>query len=178
MILLSLPAHVVGCKTLISHGSTKRGQARSASKCSRVNRSHELRLKRVPVDETNRTLSRKSRDEGKPAARRPRSAVFQRSSRSTISAELMQRLSDIQMVELSLEAMRSARRLLDNAQALARAQRLPSAFMVAGLAADELGKHILVTSFYVRAGTDDDWRKFWHRFRIHRQKLGDALMSA
>ncbi|WP_218832332.1 hypothetical protein, partial [Mycobacterium intracellulare] len=32
MILLSLPAHVVGCKTLISHGSTKRGQATSLCK--------------------------------------------------------------------------------------------------------------------------------------------------
>ncbi|MGV7266710.1 hypothetical protein PJJ81_13220, partial [Mycobacterium kansasii] len=27
MILLSLPAHSVGCKTLISHGPTDRGQA-------------------------------------------------------------------------------------------------------------------------------------------------------
>jgi AbiV family abortive infection protein len=71
----------------------------------------------------------------------------------------------------------NSRRLLDDAAALARAQRLPSALMVAGLAADELGKHILVSSFFSREGTDH-WRKFWRRFRDHTEKLGDALMSS
>ena len=50
--------------------------------------------------------------------------------------------------------------------------------MVAGLAADELGKHILVTSFYAREQTDEEWRKFWRRFRSHQSKLGDALLGA
>ena len=51
--------------------------------------------------------------------------------------------------------------------------------MVAGLAADELGKHVLVSSFYgVREETDEEWRKFWRRFRNHESKLGDALMGA
>jgi AbiV family abortive infection protein len=90
----------------------------------------------------------------------------------------MQRLSASQMAEIALEAMRNARRLLDDAAALARDKRLASAFMLAVLAADELGKHILVTSFYSREGTEDDWRKFWRRFRNHTEKLGDALLSA
>jgi AbiV family abortive infection protein len=81
------------------------------------------------------------------------------------------------MAELALEALRNSRRLLDDASALARENRLPSALMVAGLSADELGKHVLVTSFYSREGTDDDWRKFWRRFRNHTEKLGDALMG-
>lgn len=90
----------------------------------------------------------------------------------------MIRLSTLQMAEISLGAMHNSRRLLDDAAALARAQRWPSALMVAGLAADELGKHILVSSFFSREGTDDDWKKFWRRFRDHTEKLGDALMSS
>jgi AbiV family abortive infection protein len=90
----------------------------------------------------------------------------------------MRRLSSVQMAELALEAMRNSRRLLDDAAALARELRLPSALLLAGLAADELGKHILVASFYSREGTDDEWRIFWRRFRKHTEKLGDALMGA
>lgn len=82
------------------------------------------------------------------------------------------------MAELALEALRNSRRLLDDASVLARENRFASALMVAGLSADELGKHILVTSFFSREGTDDDWRKFWRRFRNHTEKLGDALMGA
>lgn len=90
----------------------------------------------------------------------------------------MRTLSAVQMAELAIEAMRNSRRLLEDAAALAEAQRLPSAFMLTGLAADELGKHILVASFYSREGTEDDWRKFWRRFRDHTEKLGDALIGA
>ena len=50
--------------------------------------------------------------------------------------------------------------------------------MVAGLAADELGKHVLVTSFYAREQTNEEWRKFWRRFRSHESKLGDVLLGA
>jgi hypothetical protein len=50
--------------------------------------------------------------------------------------------------------------------------------MLAGLAADELGKHVLVASFYYREATDAEWRKFWRRFRDHTEKLGDALIGA
>ncbi|WP_100522617.1 AbiV family abortive infection protein [Mycobacteroides abscessus] len=90
----------------------------------------------------------------------------------------MQRLSSEQMAETALEAMRNARRLLDDAAVLAEDDRLPSAFMLVGLAADELGKHILVASFFSRIPDDDDWRTFWRRFRRHTEKLGNSLMSS
>ena len=79
---------------------------------------------------------------------------------------------------MALEALVNARRLYDDAMSLRQSDRLPSAFMVAGLAADELGKHILVTSFCNRDQTDEEWRKFWRRFRNHQSKLGDALLNA
>ena len=90
----------------------------------------------------------------------------------------MRTLTALQMAEVSLAAMRNCRRLLDDAVMLAGAGRLPSALMLAGLAADELGKHVLVASFFAREGTDEDWRKFWSRFRNHTEKLGDALMGS
>ncbi len=90
----------------------------------------------------------------------------------------MKRLTSQQMAEVALEALVNARRLYDDAVSLRQGDRLPSAFMVAGLAADELGKHILVTSFYNRDQTDEEWRKFWRRFRNHQEKLGDALLGA
>lgn len=82
------------------------------------------------------------------------------------------------MAEVALEALVNARRLYDDAVSLRQGDRLPSALMVAGLAADELGKHVLVTSFYNRDQTDEEWRKFWRRFRNHQEKLGDALLGA
>jgi AbiV family abortive infection protein len=90
----------------------------------------------------------------------------------------MRRLTSQQMAEVALEALVNARRLYDDAVSLRQGDRLPSALMVAGLAADELGKHVLVTSFYGREQTDDEWRKFWRRFRSHQSKLGDALLGA
>src|SRR6266487_3986865 len=81
------------------------------------------------------------------------------------------------MAEVGLEALSNARRLYDDAVSLRQGDRLPSAFMVAGLAADELGKHILVSSFYAREQTDEEWRKFWRRFRSHESKLDDALLG-
>ena len=84
-----------------------------------------------------------------------------------------------QMAEIALESLKNARRLYDDALLLREAGRLPSAFMTAGLAADELGKHVLVSSFFgAREETDEEWRKFWRRFRRHEEKLGDALMGA
>jgi AbiV family abortive infection protein len=41
-----------------------------------------------------------------------------------------------------------------------------------------LGKHVLVSSFFARDQTDEEWRKFWRRFRSHQEKLGDALLGA
>jgi AbiV family abortive infection protein len=82
------------------------------------------------------------------------------------------------MAEIGLEALSNARRLYDDAASLRQGDRLPSALMVAGLAADELGKHILVSSFYAREQTDEEWHKFWRRFRSHQSKLGDTLLGA
>ncbi|WP_460867572.1 AbiV family abortive infection protein [Nocardioides pakistanensis] len=83
------------------------------------------------------------------------------------------------MAELSLKALANARALFDDATALYERGRIASAFTLVGLAADELGKHVLVTSFYGgRDESDDEWRKFWKRFRHHESKLGDALWGA
>ena len=90
----------------------------------------------------------------------------------------MKRLTFQQMADVALQALANARRLYDDALLLLGADRLPSALMVTGLSADELGKHILVASFYVRDQTDAEWRKFWRRFKRHEEKLGDALLGA
>jgi AbiV family abortive infection protein len=91
----------------------------------------------------------------------------------------MMRLTPDQMAEIALAALANTRRLYDDALQLRKADRTPSAFLLAGLAADELGKHILVMSFYVtREDTDAEWRKFWRRFRFHEEKLGNALLGA
>ncbi|MPZ61580.1 MAG: AbiV family abortive infection protein [Propionibacteriales bacterium] len=91
----------------------------------------------------------------------------------------MRRLTSELMAELALEALSNARRLLDDATHLYDQGRLPSAYMLAALAADELGKHVLITSFYgAREDSAEEWRKFWKRFRLHEFKLGDALWAA
>ena len=65
------------------------------------------------------------------------------------------------MAEVALEALVNARRLHDDAVSLRQGDRLPSALMVGGLGADELGKHVLVSSFFARDQTVEEWRKFW-----------------
>lgn len=82
------------------------------------------------------------------------------------------------MANVALKALANARRLYNDAVSLRHADRLPSALMVAGLAADELGKHALVSSFYTRDQTNEEWRKFWRRFRNHEAKLDDALLGS
>lgn len=90
----------------------------------------------------------------------------------------MRRLSPQQMAEIALAALANARRLLADATFLRDAGRTPSAYVLAGLAADELGKHVLVASFFGRDDTEAEWRKFWTRLRRHQEKLGDALIGA
>jgi AbiV family abortive infection protein len=91
----------------------------------------------------------------------------------------MQRLAPEQMAEIALAALSNARRLLDDAVLMRDQGRTPTAFLLLGLAADELGKHVMIASFYgVRKETDDDWKKFWRRFRTHQEKLGDALWAS
>src|SRR3954451_13467833 len=87
---------------------------------------------------------------------------------------LVNRLTAQQAADVAIHALANARRMHDDAVFLRHAGRLPSAFMVAGLAADELGKHVIVTSFFGRNDTDAEWRKFWRRFRQHEAKLGEV----
>jgi AbiV family abortive infection protein len=62
---------------------------------------------------------------------------------------------------------------------LSRLDRVHTAFVLACFAADEYGKHILVTSFPGRdLDNDEEWNKLWRRFRLHEEKLGNALLHA
>jgi AbiV family abortive infection protein len=88
------------------------------------------------------------------------------------------RLTWEQAADVSLSALANARRLYDDAKELDRSGQSASSFILAGLAADELGKHILVASFAMRDQSDAEWKKFWRRFRTHQEKLGDSLLSA
>lgn len=83
------------------------------------------------------------------------------------------------MSEIALEALTNARDLFDDGVMLYERQRISSAFTLIGLAADELGKHILVASFYgAREEKDEEWKNFWKRFRRHQEKLGNTLFAA
>lgn len=88
------------------------------------------------------------------------------------------KLTTQELVEFSLAALASSRRLFDDADLLRRSERRASAFVLLGLAADELGKHILVASFVTRDQTEKEWRKFWSRLGRHTEKLGDSLLIA
>ncbi len=90
----------------------------------------------------------------------------------------MRRLSDKQLAELAFAALANARRLYDDALLLREAGRAPSAFVLLGLAADELGKHMLVFAFPTRGNSNEQWRKFWRRMNSHEEKLGNALLAA
>lgn len=91
-------------------------------------------------------------------------------------ASSMRRLTT---THIALEALTNARDLFDDGLVLYERQRISSAFTLIGLAADELGKHILVASFYgAREDTDAEWKKFWQRFRRHQEKLGNSLYAA
>lgn len=68
----------------------------------------------------------------------------------------MRRLSTQQMAEVALAALANARRLLADATFLRVSGRTASAYVLAGLAADELGKHVLVASFFGREDTDTE----------------------
>jgi AbiV family abortive infection protein len=89
----------------------------------------------------------------------------------------MRRLSPKQLAELSLAALANARNLFDDAVLLRHAGRTSSAFLLLGLAADELGKHVMVSAISGRDDTDAEWKKFWQRMGSHESKLGNALMG-
>ena len=64
--------------------------------------------------------------------------------------------------------------MFDDATLLLKEGRHASAFNLLGLAADELGKHIMVTAFPTRPGGKTARSKFRHRVRSHETKLRNA----
>lgn len=90
----------------------------------------------------------------------------------------VERLRSRQLAELSSATLASARRLFNDATLLYDAGRLPSSFVLLGLATDELGKHVMVTELPGKEDTDAEWASFWARFRRHEAKLGLALYGA
>lgn len=100
-------------------------------------------------------------------------------SRRRRSSGSVERLTSRQIAELSSATLASARRLFNDAKLLYDAGRLPSSFVLLGLSADELGKHVMVTAFCgAREDTDAEWEEFWARFRRHEAKLDVALVGA
>lgn len=83
----------------------------------------------------------------------------------------------MQLAELSLAALANARSLFDDAVLLRHAGRTSSAFLLLGLAADELGKHVMVSAISGRDDTDAEWKKFWRRMGSHESKLGNTLTA-
>ncbi|SMQ66975.1 abortive infection protein, AbiV family [Plantibacter sp. VKM Ac-1784] len=90
----------------------------------------------------------------------------------------MRRLTYDQLAGLALAALANARRMYDDAELLRDAGRIPSSFVLLGLAADELGKHLMVASFPAREDSDEQWQAFWKRMGRHEEKLGNSLISA
>jgi len=79
---------------------------------------------------------------------------------------------------LAQAAHDNARSLVDDARLLLEAKRYARAFALAELAAEELGKLILVAGTAIRVALDleVDWRRFWHRFRHHPSKAWNAAL--
>lgn len=80
-----------------------------------------------------------------------------------------------QLAELAFASLVNARGLFEDARILRSSGRLPSAFVLLGLSADEIGKHILVTALPSRGLSNAEWKKFWKRFNSHEAKLGNTL---
>ncbi|MCP8309426.1 MAG: AbiV family abortive infection protein [archaeon] len=86
--------------------------------------------------------------------------------------------------ELSLEeielgrakALANARALIEDAEILFAAGRYPRSFAMAHLACEELGKVIMLASIgiQIRLGRAN-WKKFWRRFRSHKEKTKNIL---
>lgn len=91
-------------------------------------------------------------------------------------AATAQSLTPLQLAELSLASLRNARRLFDDAVVLRSHGSAPGAFGSACLAAEELGKHMMVAPMFgIEEPTADDWRDFWKRWRQHTFKVGNML---
>jgi AbiV family abortive infection protein len=88
----------------------------------------------------------------------------------------MKRATYEELAEWSIAALTNARRLFSDAEALLEADRPASAMVLLGLAADEIGKHVMVSALPARADTDAEWKKFWKRVGNHVDKLGNPLL--
>lgn len=82
-----------------------------------------------------------------------------------------------QLAEWTLAALANGRRLFDDSRLLLEAGRSTSAMVLLGLAADEIGKHMMIMAMPSRADSDAEWKKFDRRIRSHTEKLGNPLLS-
>lgn len=90
----------------------------------------------------------------------------------------MHRFTPEQMADLGLAALANARRLFDDATLLHEHGRFTSSFVLLGLAADELGKHVMVVAFFNRPDSEAEWRKLGKRVNRHQDKLANSLWGA
>jgi AbiV family abortive infection protein len=89
-------------------------------------------------------------------------------------------LSVPELEDLMIAVDENAGMLVEDAMLLLDAGRVPRAYALAELAAEELGKLLMVsaTAVDVALGQPFDWPRFWHRFRDHRPKAWNiALMD-
>ncbi len=79
-----------------------------------------------------------------------------------------------QLKEGRLKALANARDLVDEAQLLHADARWPRVVFLCHIAAEELGKYIMLMSAFVELTVDPrqfDWNRFWKRFNSHHQKF-------
>lgn len=91
----------------------------------------------------------------------------------------MEELTIQNWAELSLEALKNSRRLLDDANLLGAHGRYASAFSCASLAADELGKHVLINNFFgYKDPSQENRRALMLALRNHAEKIGELVLYA
>jgi AbiV family abortive infection protein len=83
------------------------------------------------------------------------------------------------MASLANASLRNARRLLDDAQWLAQDERYASAFSSACLAADEIGKNVLIIAYFALSKDDPPTAKALRKhLKSHQTKLGTFVVYA
>lgn len=86
-------------------------------------------------------------------------------------------LTPEQLADVTLAALRNARRLLADAQLLIENGRLATAHALAVLALEELGKHVMCASAVICIHGDPDYAaRFMGRFVDHEDKLRNARL--
>ena len=82
------------------------------------------------------------------------------------------------LAEISIKSLRNSRRLIDDARLLADSERWTTAYVVAVFAAEEFGKHVMVTSFpFSRDGSEVEFKLLDKRMRSHEAKVTNALVG-